>query len=406
MRLTRQGLSLSFVGALLILAGRIFSIWELYVIGAACVGLVLVATVTIASSRLRISVARSIHPSRLHAGEAARVDLDVTNRGTLTSPLLHLHDPVQGTAGAHVVLGPLHARERGSAAYQLPSTVRGLLTVGPLDVEVTDAFGLARLTVTATAANQLTVFPRLHDVDPVPFTIGDELAGAAPSPDALGRSGDDFYALRQYTVGDDLRRVHWRSTARHDELMVRQQELPWNGRLTVLLDTRRRGDDAAFELSIEIAASILAASSKRRDLTRLATTDGGDSGIAAGPLHLDSLLDYLAVVNTSPAGTLHEALSNLHQGGGGGAAVIVLSQPGASEIEDCLRLRLRYPNLTIVTASPNAAVDLVSQPVPGTTIVRAHNATSFIDGWSAAHGRRRVGIDAPTGVVNNAGAAR
>ena len=86
--------------------------------------------------------------------------------------------------------------------------------------------------------------PRVDDVRPVPFTSGnDPLAGAAPH--ALGRTGDDFYALRPYVVGDDLRRIHWPSTARHDELLVRQQEQPWQGRTTVVLDVRRAAHDAA-----------------------------------------------------------------------------------------------------------------------------------------------------------------
>jgi len=49
----------------------------------------------------------------------------------------------------------------------------------------------------------------------------------------VGRVGDDFYALRPYVVGDDMRKVHWPSTARRDELMVRQDELPWQGRVTI-----------------------------------------------------------------------------------------------------------------------------------------------------------------------------
>ncbi|MBN4059547.1 DUF58 domain-containing protein [Acidimicrobium ferrooxidans] len=389
MRLTRQGVLLTVVGAALVLAGRIFSIWELYVLGAALVALVAVAALSVASSRLRLGVARKIQPSRLHAGEPARVDLAVTNRGGRT-PLLHLLDPVQGTSGAHVILGPLYGGEKAGAAYQLPKTRRGILTVGPLDIQVTDSFGLAKLNVSAASANRLTVFPKLHDIVPVPFTTGDEIAGAAPSPDALGRTGDDFYALRQYTVGDDLRRVHWRSTARHGELMVRQQELPWNGRLTVMLDNRRRTqDDQPFELAVEVAASLLAASSRRRDLTRLITTAGGDSGGAAGGLHLDSMLEFLAIVKTTPAGTLKAALSSLLQGSGGGALVIVLATPTQSEIDESIRLRLRYPSVTVVACNTAPRDDVVSQPVPGVTVINANDATAFVDGWAAARGRRK-----------------
>ncbi len=70
------------------------------------------------------------------------------------------------------------------------------------------------------------------------MTTGNDPLAGAEHPNALGRGGEDFYALRHYVVGDDLRRVHWPSTARHDELMVRQDELPWQGRATVLVDVR------------------------------------------------------------------------------------------------------------------------------------------------------------------------
>ena len=76
-------------------------------------------------------------------------------------------------------------------------------------------------------------------IRPLPQTHGRDPHAGAEHPNAVARSGEDFYALRPYVVGDDLRRVHWPSTARHDELMVRQDELPWQGRATVLLDVRR-----------------------------------------------------------------------------------------------------------------------------------------------------------------------
>ena len=77
------------------------------------------------------------------------------------------------------------------------------------------------------------------------------------NPNVARPQGDDFYALRDYVVGDDLRRVHWPSTARHDELMVRQDEMPWQGRATVLLDVRRAAHTAAsLELAVSAAASV------------------------------------------------------------------------------------------------------------------------------------------------------
>ena len=141
MRLTRHGALLAGVGVGIVGLARVFAIWELYVLGAALVGLVLVSALTVASSRLRIGVRREVTPVRLHAGEPARVDLMVTNHGERT-PVLQLIDPVDGARGAHVAIGPLVQGERATAAYQLPRPRRGRLSVGPLDIEVADTFGL------------------------------------------------------------------------------------------------------------------------------------------------------------------------------------------------------------------------------------------------------------------------
>ena len=108
-------------------------------------------------------------------------------------------------------------------------------------VEVSDPFGLARHRRPARARARADRLPprRRHRARRRGGGDRDPLGSAVPPPHALGRQGDDFYALREYVVGDDLRRVHWPSTARHDELMVRQDEMPWQDRTTVVLDVRR-----------------------------------------------------------------------------------------------------------------------------------------------------------------------
>ena len=156
---------------------------------------------------------------------------------------------------------------------------------------------------------------------PVPFTTGHDPLAGVQHPHALGRVGDDFYALRPYVVGDDLRRIHWPSTARHDELLVRQQEQPWQGRTTVLLDVRRAAHDASsLEAAVSAAASIVTANSARRDLVRLATTDGADSGFGSGSPHLQALLEHLAVVEATGSASLR-AMLDLVQRDGQGALV-------------------------------------------------------------------------------------
>ena len=157
----------------------------------------------------------------MYAGSPSRVELSIRNDGERTTPVLRLFDPVSGTRGADLLLSPLEPDVVNRAAYRLPTERRGIAEIGPLEVVVGDPFGLATSSTIAAPHTELTVFPRIDEIVPVPHTSGDDPHAGADHPSALGRTGEDFYALRPYVVGDDLRRVHWRSTARHDELMVK-----------------------------------------------------------------------------------------------------------------------------------------------------------------------------------------
>lgn len=346
--LTRQGWLLAIGGVVLLVLARLLGIDELYVFGACCVGLVALAAVYVAARRLELEVNRTVHPARVHAGRVSRVDLRVRNLQGVDTPVLRLHEPVTGTPGAELLVPPLSRRSGAVASYRLPTDRRGILTVGPLEVVVSDPFGLARTTLRAAAPVDVTVYPRVEDVRPVPYTATSDPLSGARQPHSLGRTGDDFYALRPYVVGDDLRRVHWPSTARHDEMLVRQQEQPWQGRTTVLLDVRRAAHDVAtFEAAVSAAASVIVANGVRRDLLRLMTTGGTDSGFGLGHSHLQAMLEHLAVVETDGVASLRRSAEALHKVGGG-ALVVVMGQALPEEVAAVTRLRGRFGSVLLV----------------------------------------------------------
>ena len=346
--MTRQGWMVVLGGIALLAAGRLVGIDELYVFGAAALVLVLLAMVYVQLTRLDLEVTRTVHPSRVHAGQSSRVEIRLQNLRRNATPLLRLRDPVSGTEGAELLVPPLDRHAVAAASYRLPTERRGIHRVGPLEVVVGDAFGLVRSATDAAQAVEVTVLPRLDLIEPVPFTVGhDPLAGSL-QPNALGRAGDDFYALRPYVVGDDLRQIHWPSTARHDELLVRQQEQPWQGRTTVVLDLRRGSHDAdTIEVAVSAAASIVNANSQRNDLVRLVTTEGTDSGFAVGRSHLGAMLEHLAVVEAAGTASLRAMLELLKKGSGGALVVIVANVPG-DELSAIARLGRRYGSLTVV----------------------------------------------------------
>lgn len=389
--LTRQGWLVIWGGAGLILAGRILALGELYVFGAIALLLVLCAVLYVRMTRLDLEVDRRVYPTRVHAGQQSRVEIRVRNLRANDTPVLRLREPVSGTEGAELFVPPLDQHAATLASYRLPTDRRGILQVGPLDVVVNDPFGLARAATQGAEMVEVTVYPHVDDIHPVPFTTGNDPMAGTLHPHALGRAGDDFYALRPYVVGDDLRRIHWPSTARHDELLVRQHEQPWQGRTTVLLDVRRAAHSVAtLDMAVSAAASIVLANGSRHDLVRLLTTDGVDSGFAMGHVHLEAMLEHLAVVQARGSASLRTMVEVLRgDSGSGGALVVVVAQVPSIELSGLVELTGRFGSVTIVQveqsrdhhAAPGGPASPRPTPLP---IIHVSPSQPFAPAWNRA----------------------
>lgn len=382
--LTQQGWTVAIAAMALVAAGRLFGIFELYVLASAAAALVIVGALSVYRTRLRLDVARELHPPRVHAGAASRVELRVTNRSGRRSPLLTLRDPVGKGRSAQVILAPLGRGETIRASYRLPTERRGILRVGPLQIEIADAFGLSQVTTPGAPVAELTVWPAVDEVPSLPHTAGDDPLGGADHPHALTGGGDDFYALRPYVVGDDLRRVHWKATARRDELTVRQDEMPWQGRATIVLDTRRVAhSEVSFERSVSAAASIVLACSRRHFLLRLVTTDGTDTGFAAGSAHVEGIMELLAAVQLVEAGRLTSVVTSLRRGPGAGAVAVLLGGGAATgDLDAVARLRRSAGHLTILSFATRGRAD----DIPGALVI--DDARDFATAWGQAMRRR------------------
>jgi uncharacterized protein (DUF58 family) len=393
--LTRQGWLVAGGVIVLLAAGRLFGLVELFALGVIAAVLLAGALLVVGASRLELEVGRAIHPARIQVGTPTRVELAVRNTRATRTPVLRLRDPVSGTRGADLLVSPLGRGERTVAAYRLPTERRGLVRIGPLDVVVGDPFGLTNLATVAAPAVEVTVFPHVDRIEPLPYTTGHDPLAGARQPNSLGRSGEDFYALRPYTVGDDLRRVHWPSSARHDELLVRQHELPWQGRTTVLLDVRKAAHSGdSLEVAVSAAASIVAATARRHDLIRLVTTAGSDSDFAPGSDHIEAIMEHLAVVPASPVGSLRQSVEMLGRRSNGGALVVILAEVPTDDLRAAATLRGRYGSLTVVQIDrsawdPGAPVG----PSPEAAVLRVTRDTPFAPTWNAyvrSVGQRRT----------------
>lgn len=386
--LTRRGWTLAASSIAFFLGGWLFDIVELTVIGVVALVLCGAAAAYVSFQPVLVRTERTLHPPRVHAGTSSRVDLEVRNTGTRRTPVLNVRDPFdRGWRWARFLVPPLAAKASTRAAYRLPTEERGIFDIGPLEVSLGDPFGLATSTFTSVGIARLTVYPRIDDIRPLPTASGHDPHSGAQHPRALLGSGEDFYALRPYEVGDDLRRVHWASTARLDDLMIRQDEMPWQTRSTILLDVRNAVHSPdTLEVAVSAAASIHAAARTSDALVRLISTDGTDSGFGTGHSHAEAVLEHLATVEGARDNQFPGVAATLRKAGNGGSLAIVTTDRAIrADLEVMARLRSRYGTIVLVLIERGDAGAALAGALPAVTaIVRVNAATPFARAWDAA----------------------
>jgi uncharacterized protein (DUF58 family) len=307
--LTRRGWGLLAAALALGASAYVFGLDELYPLGAGSLILVVAARTWVANSPWDVRISRTIRPSRLPEGAEARVHVTARNHDRRRSPVVVVRDRFEGgRVAAAFAIAPLEPGEARSAGYRLPAVRRGLYRLVALEVELCDPFGLARVARVGAPGGSLTVHPRIESLTHGSIPSDSERDRRVPLP-VLGRGGDEFYGLREYAPGDDLRRVHWVSTARVDELMIRQPENLWRGRTTIVVDTRSRAHSSeTFESSLSAAATLAVATLRSGMQARLVFTGGVDTGYGNGAGHEATILDTLAVSEPRQGAGLSEEL--------------------------------------------------------------------------------------------------
>jgi uncharacterized protein (DUF58 family) len=312
--LTRRGWSLTGAAMGLVVGSFLLGALEMLVLGIAALILVVAVALWL---RLQdppeLAVSRRVRPDRLHVGTEGRIDLLVENLGSRATPLLAATDWFdEGRRAARFVVPPLPPGASARAAYRIPTRRRGRYRVGPLGVSVTDPFGLARRREPSTSEADLVVRPRVHEIV-APVAVGSRISAEHEATSAravVSDLGDEFVTLRDYQLGDDLRRVHWRSTARTGELMIRQDEARWRSRAAVVLDVTPGAHDAeSFEVAVEAAASVTARLVRLRRRVEVVTSAGEVLGTGGDPRH--DVIDTLATIGPDERDRLPAVLENL-----------------------------------------------------------------------------------------------
>jgi uncharacterized protein (DUF58 family) len=407
--LTTRGRCLLASGIALVLCSLVLGQRDLLRAAVFLVALPVAAAWLVSRTRYRLACHRSLDPPRVEAGRSATVRISLDNVSRLPSGVLLMEDALPYSLGGRprFVLDKIEPRGVREVSYPISSDVRGRFPVGPLSVRLTDPFGLCELTRSFATTDELVVTPVISQLPPVRLG-GDWAGGGEAASRSVSTSGTDDAATREYRHGDDLRKVHWRSTARVGELMVRREEQPFQSRATLLLDGRaaaHRGDGPAssFEWSVSAIASVGVALSRAGFALSLLRDSGEELSPMGLPLTEGLLLDALATVPATRAGSIDGAVERLRRGGMGGVLVAVL---GALDLQDAEQLsRLRTGNNVCVgvvldadswaPVSPRARAAAVQQHEQVVTLLRATgwrvlpvaHGTTLASLWPLAGGR-------------------
>jgi uncharacterized protein (DUF58 family) len=392
--LTRRGWSLTGAAFGLVIGSYLLGTIEMLVVGLAALALVVVAASWLRfQSPPTLAVSRRVHPDRLHVGSEGRIDLLVENLGTRATPLLAATDWFdEGRRAARFLVPPLAAGATARAAYRIPTRRRGRYRVGPLAIGVTDPFGVARRSEPSAGEAELVVRPRVHDIV-APVAVGSRISAeheASAARAVVSDLGDEFVTLREYEVGDDLRRVHWRSTARTGELMIRQDEARWRSRAALVLDVQPGAHDAAsFEVAVEAAASVAARLARLRRKVELITSAGEVLGTGGDPRH--DVIDVLATVGPDERDRLASVFEHLRAHRRVDLVVAVLGRV----TPDTLRALGTFGGIGVVVVltqpaalAPHASMVVVDAST--TPFATAWNETLSRTGSRFAQGRRPV----------------
>ncbi|MGH8874471.1 MAG: DUF58 domain-containing protein [Acidimicrobiia bacterium] len=356
---------------------------------AVAILLVLSAAAALAFVRLwrpEVRVARRLTPSLVHEGDHALVEVTVANPGRMAVRSGELEDAVGGLGSAHFSVGTIRAGGTALAGYQVLCRARGVYQVGPARMAVSDLMRLARSGGPVGPADRLIVYPEAEELRGFPVVRGRDPATHASRPEFSHRGGEDFYTLRDYQVGDDLRRVHWPSSAKRGELMIRQLETPWQARGLVFLDSRSRvyESPACFEKAVRGAASVV------RHLYR----SGFDAELWAGGLAVKApdpytaAMEALAIIQPAPHLDVRGAAARLQRGASGGALILVTGVPDGELLAVQQLLGRQYRMVVVLSATETRTASLLQFQRTGAATVVTRPDGSWAEAWLQATNRR------------------
>lgn len=308
---TPLGWSVSVLGIAAWIAGAQLGWTELELVAGSCLVLWLLVLV-FAFGRAELEVTVRLDPPRVVVGEPASGEVSVRN----IAPRRLLPLPVEIPVGRGVARYDVPTLA-GGEEYLEPLVVsterRAVISIGPATSVRGDPLGIVRREVEFGDIIELYVHPRTTALDTLGSGFLRDLEGN--TTEAISPSDLAFHSLRGYMPGDDRRHIHWRTSARTGELMVRQFLDTRRSHLAIVVDCApgSYATEAEFELGISVAASL--AQRAARDDQDVSVVAGGIAERAAGVHVLDPFSratldeegDPLSILTTQSASRFPDA---------------------------------------------------------------------------------------------------
>ena len=351
-----------------------------------------------------VALALDVRPDSAREGD--RVSLAAEVRRTSRVPL--------GSVTVDLALGRLGRRSQGLRGHgrglttriDLGPLPRGVYVIDDAKVVVGDLLGLTSLTPpVAFEKTTLVVRPRLVALDGL-FCDAGVVGGDGRRLLLRRAAGFDFHSVREYEQGESLRRVHWPTSARRGQLMVKELEDTSHDGVVVVLDCEAAGavgtpPDSSFDTAVRAAGSVLQTHATRGRVATLVSTGRGCTAIQVRTAHAElggAVTALAAAIADAPCG-LARALRELPARGAGGELTIVTATRDPAAFAGVLALAARRPvSLVWVDAASFAARPTRAEPgilrlaahgIPTAVVRRGDDLAAALAGrvlGAAAHG--------------------
>jgi uncharacterized protein (DUF58 family) len=296
-----------------------------------------------------------------HVGDRMRVTYTLRNTSRVPKPWLEVHNPTTlpgGLPGRAITLG---GRSERSWLIRVPLARRGHFRIEPLHIRTADPFGFFEASATVGQGVSVIVYPRLESL-PAWRLPAASLEGSHAFPERTLQTTPLATTVRPYAPGDSMNRIHWRSTARHGEIQVKEFDLEQTADAWIILDRQRsaqtgRGDESTTEAAIRAAASIADKAIHEKRAVGMTVNAGRMAYLPAdrGGRQHQKIMQLLAAVDADSATPLVETLiASVGRLRRGMTAVIITASMDPSWVRPLAALRARGVGCVVVSVDANA----------------------------------------------------